>query len=79
MHYLLTIIEEVPSPAATATGISGYDTIEHLKLRLEGPLNIPHIVAVLSTPAPQPKKPRSDRGVSRGPRKQPNDPALLAP
>lgn len=73
MPYLLTIIEQPDSFAVDAPA----PPIEHLKLRLEGPLNIPHIVAVLSEPPPQPKKLRSDRGVPRGPRKQPNDPALL--
>lgn len=75
MPYLLTIIEQPdPDPCASEAPVVA---IEHLKLRLEGPLNIPHIVAVLSTPPPKPRAARVDRGVSRGPRKQPNDPALL--
>ncbi len=45
--------------------------IERLSMRLDGPLDIPHIVAVLGA---KKRAPRSDRGQSR---KKSNQPELI--
>lgn len=71
--YLLTIIEEVPASADAGTETLAH-TIRHLELRLPGPLDIPHIVAVLTEQPPKPRAPRKDRGV---PRKGGGEPQLI--
>ena len=42
--------------------VGGDSSIERLSMRLDGPLDIPHIVSVL---AAKKRAPRSDRGKSR--------------
>lgn len=78
MPYILTLIEEVPATTAANDGSpgDGIDRIEHLKLRLEGPLDIPNIVAVLTQKAPPSPKARVIRSDAGKPRKQ-VEPELL--
>lgn len=66
--YHVTIVEEFPIPTGKELPP---EPIERLSMRLDGPLDIPHIVSVLGA---KKRAPRSDRGQARKKNTQPELP-----